>query len=180
MDAPVFSSHAHTEPATLALSRAKSSRAADAAAAPVQRGPRRQIRTGRREVFFGARRVAGSCGSAVAVGPRGHLLAVRRSRAHGHSAEPRGGAQHRLYPDASGTPSEEHGDFLGHAARDSGLRLSGSGSAADATAGAADGSPAGIRIDRFAGGARFLSSLHGGRTYVTHHRAPAGIGGASG
>src|SRR6266849_9356070 len=180
MDAPIFPARPHAEPATLTISRTKGSGAVDAAAAPVQCGTRRQARTGKREVFFRARRVAGGCGSAVAFGPRGHLLALRGNGTHGHSTQPRGGAQHRLYPDASGTPSEEHGDLLGHTPRDSGLRLPWRGFAVDAAAGAPDASPAGNRKDRFAGGARFLSSLHRGRTFVAHHRAPARTGGAAG
>src|SRR4029077_9041585 len=179
MDAPVFSACPHAEPATPALSGAESSRAFDAAAAPVQRGTRGQARTDRQQVYFCARRVAGGCGSAVTFGPRRDLRAFCGSGAQRHSAEPRGGAQHWLYLDASRTPSEEHADILGHAARNSGLRLSGSGSALDAAAGAVDGSAAGIWIDRFAGGARFLSSLHRRRTFVAHHRTFAGIGGAT-
>src|SRR2546425_5973230 len=180
MDAPVFPARPDAKPATLALSRAAICRAINAAAAPVQCGTRRQARAGRREMLHGARWPARSARPAAVIGSRDHLFALRGSGAHGDPAEPRGGAQHRLYPEASGTSSEEHGDFLGHAAGDTGLRLSGRGSAVDATAGVADRNPAGIRKDRLAGGARFLSSLYGRRAFLADHRAPAGIGGTAG
>jgi len=43
--------------------------------------------------------------------------------------------------------------------------------AADAPAGIVDGNPAGVSRDRFAGGARFLSSVHGGRTFAANDRS---------
>ena len=71
-------------------------------------------------------------------------------------------------------------DHLAGTVGNSGRRLSGSGVAADAPPRVADGSAAGIPRDRFAGGARFLSSLHGGRTFVAHDRTPAGTGRSAG
>src|SRR6266403_433983 len=65
-------------------------------------------------------------------------------------------------------------DVLGNAARNSRLGLSRSGVAPDAAAWTPDGDPSGIRDDRFAGGARFLSPLYGGRTHSPNHRALTG------
>src|SRR5260370_17124159 len=88
MDAPVFSARPHSESPTLALSRAESSRAADAAAAPVQCGTFGQDRPGGRQAFFVARRVAGSCQPAIAVGPSNHLLTLSVTASNGDSAKP--------------------------------------------------------------------------------------------
>src|SRR6266403_1786375 len=115
-----------------------------------------------------------SGGPACACRPGHHVFLVRRGRAYGHSAEPRGGTQHRIHPDASGTAGAQHGDVLGNAARNSRLGLSRSGVAPDAAAWTPDGDPSGIRDDRFAGGARFLSPLYGGRTHSPNHRALTG------
>src|ERR1700681_3972887 len=65
---------------------------------------------------------------------------------------------------------------MGDAARHSGSRLSGLGVAANADGGIVDGGVAGICDYRFAGSARLLSPLYGGRAFPGNHRTPAGTG----
>src|SRR5260370_22731309 len=115
MDAPVFSPRPHSEPPALALPRAEGARTVNLAATPVQRSALRQdrVRIRRWQSFRRARWLARDNRPAGAFGPRGHLLALRRSGSYWHSLEPRGRALHRLYPDAPGTSSEEHRNFLG-------------------------------------------------------------------
>src|SRR5271157_201928 len=179
MDAAVFPARAHAEPAIAALHGATPARRDFAATAADERDAGRAVGKLEWQAVHGARWIAGINERAGLRGPQRDLCPAERGIANGRTSEPRSRAQHRVHYDAPGIAAAEFAGGVAGAERNTRRGFPRDGAAADAPAGVVDRSAAGIPEHRFAGGARFLSPLHGGRTFVAHDRASAGTGGAA-